>query len=90
VEVDEKLLEFYALFLVYQRDIRGIPDAELAERGFTRDQARAALSRPDFPWGELDAELARGELLNEIAYRNGMTLEEVVEMRRRLQDPDAS
>ena len=59
MEVDEKLLEFYALFLVYQRDIRRIPDEELARRGFTRDQAKAGLGRQDFPWGELDAELAR-------------------------------
>jgi hypothetical protein len=96
VEVDEKLLELYALCKVFQDpqlgavDIRRIPDAELAECGFTRDQAKTALSRQDFPWGELDAELARGEVLDEIARRNGMTLEEVREIRRQLQNPDAS
>jgi hypothetical protein len=71
-------------------DIRLIPGAELAECGFTRDQAKAALSRQDFPWGELDAELARGPMLDEIARDEGMTLEEVRKLRRRLQDPNAS
>lgn len=90
MEIDEKLLEFYALLLAYGRNFNAIPDAELAERGFTRDQARAALNRQDFPWGELDAELARGEALDKIAHQYGMTLEQVVEIRRQLQDPNAS
>ena len=74
MEVEEKLLEFYALCKVFQDpqlggvDIRRIPDRELAECGSTRDEARAALSRQDFPWGELDAELIRGEVLDRIAH----------------------
>jgi hypothetical protein len=54
VEVDGKLLEFYALCKVFQDaqlggvDTRRIPDRELAECGFTRDEARAALSRRTF------------------------------------------
>jgi hypothetical protein len=65
VEVDGKLLEFYALCKVFQDaqlggvDTRRIPDRELAECGFTRDGGAGGPEPQDFPWGELDAELIR-------------------------------
>jgi hypothetical protein len=58
VEIDRKLRRFYALFLTRGPNINAIPDADLADLGMTRDEARALLSQPDFPWGEFEDELS--------------------------------
>ena len=84
MEIDSRLTRFYGLFLAYGRNISAVPDDFLADMGMTHEEARALVSRQDFPWGELEDRIRQLEFDGRLATEYGMSLEEVAELRRHL------
>src|SRR5262245_43745189 len=88
MEITPQLIKFYALFLAYGRNITAIADDMLADIGMTQQDARALLSRQDFPWAELDDELSRRENYDRIGRELGVSAEQLHELRRHTRPVD--